>query len=66
MTSFDITDLERGGVDALIAEVDEALEHSGEKRRNIILAALAELSARYLRAAADAPTESWATKRKAS
>ena len=42
------------------------LEHSGEKRRNIILAALAELSARYLRAAADTPTESEVTKRKAS
>ena len=63
---FDITDLERGGVDALINQVEETLEHSGEKRRNIILAALAELSARYLRAAADAPTKSWAIKRKAS
>lgn len=63
---FDITDLERGKVDALIDQVEEALEHSGEKRRNIILAALAELSAQYLRAAADTPTESGATKRKAS
>ena len=63
---FDITDLERGEVDALINQVEEALEHSGEKRRNIILAALAEMSARYLRVAADTPTESWATKRKVS
>ena len=63
---FDITDLEREKVDALIDQVEEALKHSGEKRRNIILAALAELSARYLRAAADTPTESEATKRKAS
>ena len=63
---FDITDLERGNVDALINQVEEALEHSGEKRRNIILAALAELSARYLKAAADTPTEGEATKRKAS
>ena len=63
---FDITDLEREKVDALIDQVEEALEHSGEKRRNIILAALAELSAQYLRAAADTPTESEATKRKAS
>ena len=63
---FDITDLERGKVDALIDQVEEALKHSGEKRRNIILAALAELSARYLRAAADTPTESEVTKRKAS
>ena len=63
---FDITDLERGNVDALINQVEEALEHSGEKRRNIILAALAELSARYLRATVDTLTESGATKRKAS
>lgn len=63
---FDITDLEREKVDALIDQVEEALKHSGEKRRNIILAALAELSAQYLRAAADTPTESEATKRKAS
>ena len=63
---FDITDLERGGVDALIAQVDTALNRSGEKRRNIILAALAELSARYLKAAAANPAESWRKKRKAS
>ena len=63
---FDITDLEREKVDTLIDQVEEALKHSGEKRRNIILAALAELSAQYLRAAADTPTESEATKRKAS
>ena len=63
---FDITDLEREKVDALIDQVGEALEHSGEKRRNVILAALAELSARYLRAVADTPTESWTKKRKAS
>ena len=48
---FDITDLERGEVDALIDRVDTALKHSGEKRRNVILAALAELSARHLREA---------------
>ena len=63
---FDITDLERGEVDALINQVGEALENSGEKRRNIILAALAELSARYLRATVGTLTESGAAKRKAS
>ena len=46
---FDVTDLEREGVSELVSRVDEALEQSGEDRRNIILAALAELSARYLR-----------------
>ena len=53
---FDITDRQRGEVNALIDKVDEALKTSGEKRRNIILAALAELSAQYLkRAAASKP-----------
>ena len=46
---FDITDMERGRVDELISKVGEALDHSGEKQRNVILAALAELSAGYLR-----------------
>ena len=45
---FDVTDLERKGVSELVLRVVEALEQSGEERRNIILAALAELSARYL------------------
>ena len=49
---FTITDLERVEVDALIRKVDEALNCSGEKRRNVILAALAELSADYLKEAA--------------
>ena len=44
---FDITDMERGRVDELVSRLCEALGHSGEKR-NIVLAALAELSARYL------------------
>ena len=46
---FDITDPEREEVDALIDRIDAALKRSGEKRRNVILAALAELSARHLR-----------------
>lgn len=49
---FDITDLECERVNALINQVDGALQDSGEKRRNVILAALAELSARYLKEAA--------------
>ncbi len=46
---FDITDPEREEVNALIDQIDTVLKHSGEKRRNVILAALAELSARHLR-----------------
>ena len=46
---FDVTGPERGEVKALIDRIDAALKRSGEKRRNVILAALAELSARHLR-----------------
>lgn len=46
---FDVTDLELAEVAALISQVESALQDSGEKRRHVILAALAELSARYLR-----------------
>ena len=45
---FEIGDLERAEVDALVAQLDKALDERGKGRRNVILAALAELSARYL------------------
>ena len=45
---FQIADQDHGEVDALIERVDQSLRESGVERRNIILAALAELSARYL------------------
>ena len=54
---FAITDLDRSQVDLLIKQVKNALEHSREKRRNIILAALAELSALYLKQAASDHTD---------
>ena len=63
---FDITDLEREKVDGLVKQVDAVLEESGEKRRNIILAALAELSARHLKAATSRSTESRRKRRQAS
>ena len=47
---FEVTDLERPEVDTVIAHFEEALQDSGEKRRHVILAALAELSSRYLSA----------------
>ena len=53
-------------VDALIKRVDKTLERSGERRRNIILAALAELSARYLKQAANEPQNSKQTEQTAS
>ena len=54
---FAISDLERGQVDFLIEQIDRALKHSGENRRNIILAALAELSARHLKQATVKPRD---------
>ena len=46
--NFEIGDLERAEVDALVAQLDRALDDRGQRRRAVILAALAELSARYL------------------
>ena len=54
---FAISDMDRNQVDLLIKQVNNALEHSGERRRNIILAALAELSALYLKQAASDHTD---------
>ena len=45
---FDIMELEQPAVRELIERVDATLRDNGEDRRNIILAALAELSAQYL------------------
>jgi hypothetical protein len=45
---FDITDTDRAAVDDLIARVEHTLEGADTRSRNIILAALAEMSARYL------------------
>ena len=48
---FEITDLDQPAVRALIDRVDRTLRDNGQERRNIILAALAELSAQYLNSA---------------
>ena len=45
---FDVADQDRSGVRSLMASMETTLRNSGEARQNIILAALAELSARYL------------------
>ena len=45
---FDITSLESPDVKALVSKIEGTLQTVGEERRNVILAALAELSARYL------------------
>ena len=65
---FDITDLERVEVEALFAKVDEVLDYSGERQRNIILATLAELSAKYLKVATETNSteKSWKKRRRVS
>ena len=45
---FEITDLDQPVVEELIERIDGTLRGNGRERRNIILAALAELSAQYL------------------
>ena len=45
---FDVTDLDRLEVEKVIERMESALEKCGKQKRNIILAALAELSARFL------------------
>lgn len=51
--AFDVTDLDRLEVEKVIERMESALQKCGEQKRNIILAALAELSARFL----DSPHE---------
>ena len=45
---FEITDLDLPAVKTLVESIDATLRDNGQERRNIILAALAELSAQYL------------------
>ncbi len=45
---FDVTSSQRPDVEALVSKIDRTLQAAGEDRRNVILAALAELSALYL------------------
>lgn len=49
LKEFQISDGDRQQVDAIIRDVQAALEVSDEKRRNVILAALAELSTHYMK-----------------
>ena len=51
---FDVTDLDRPGVESLLDRMTSTLRDSGEERRNVILAALSELSAQYLQTTGNA------------
>ena len=48
LEEFDVADSDRAAVNALIDRVEAALDESDTSRRSIILAALAELSTRYM------------------
>ena len=48
LEEFDIADSDRAAVNTLIERIRDTLEEAGAGRRSIILAALAELSARYM------------------
>jgi hypothetical protein len=54
LEEFAIADTDRAAVEDIVARVEGALEGSDTSRRSIILAALAELSARYMQTAASA------------
>ena len=45
---FEIGDIEKAEVDILVEQLDKSLQKHGRDRRNVILAALAEVSARHL------------------
>ncbi|ANO52144.1 DEAD/DEAH box helicase family protein [Woeseia oceani] len=48
LEEFDVADTDRASINDLIERVSAALEDSDDKRRAIILAALAEISARFM------------------
>ena len=60
---FDIADTDRAAVDELIERVQETLDAADPKRRDVILAALAEVSARYMQAVPNTPSKTPLTKR---
>lgn len=51
LEEFDVTDADRSAVEELIGRVTAALETADTSRRSVILAALAELTARYMQPA---------------
>ena len=52
---FDVTSMDSARVEAVVHRIEEALQDTGEERRDIVLAALAELSALYLEAGGGSP-----------
>ena len=56
LEEFDIAEADRAAVNDLIERVAAALDEADTTRRNVILAALAELSARYMQGAVETRT----------
>ena len=46
---FDVADADRIDIDGVITDITKVLRRSSKKKRNVILAALAELSTRYMK-----------------
>ena len=63
---FAVADLDRPEVESLASRLDAVLSDTGEDRRHVVLAALAEVSARYLGAEARAATDADEEERAAS
>jgi len=53
LKEFDIAEGDRIAINVLIGQIDEALEKSDQTKKNVILAALAELTARYMNEGAE-------------
>lgn len=54
---FEVTDAERAGIEEIIASVESVIDAGGEKKHRLVLAALAELSSRYMNTPDESPDE---------
>jgi len=54
---FSVTDSDQSAIEELIHRVEVTLAQADQQQKNVILAALAELSARYMRRSGDAATK---------
>lgn len=66
LEEFDITDADRTTVNEIILRVEAVLEGGNQEQRNVILAALAEVSAKYMNIKLKVPQRSSSKKRVAS
>jgi hypothetical protein len=54
---FSVTDADHDAIQELIHRVEITLEQADQQQKNVIMAALAELSARYMRKTDETPTK---------